>query len=166
LTGYHHQCSLQAGYGTSEEDPVNLIPFLRSQYAEAIAADRLRAAEGARKALAARARRAASRWPDAVSVRLARPTDDRELQELAELDSGRVPAGTVLVAEVQGALRAAISIETGVVVADPFSRTATLVDLLALRAAQVRTELAHPAPSTAEVHRAARVATEGGVHHP
>jgi hypothetical protein len=145
---------------------VNLIPFIGSQNAEALAADRLRAAEAARRALGARARRAATDWPDSVVVRLARPADCPSLEDLAQLDSGLVPEPPALVAEVEGTVRAAMSIETGAAIADPFRRTAALVDLLALRAAQVRAELAHPAPSTAEVHRAARVATEGGVDHP
>ena len=148
---------------------MNLNPFIESQNAEAVAADRLRAAKAARLGLAVRARRtrrAASHWSTAVAVRAARPTDAGELQELAKLDSARVPGEPVLVAEVEGALRAAMSIETGATIADPFSRTAMLVDLLALRAAQVRAELAHPATPAAEIHRAARVAAEGGVHHP
>jgi hypothetical protein len=150
----------------SEGGTMNLIPFIGGQNAEALAADRLRAAEAARRALSARVLRAATDWPDSVVVRLARLSDDRCLAELAQLDSGRVPELPALVAEVEGEVRAAISIENGSVIADPFHRTAGLVDLLALRAAQVRPELARPAPSPAEVHRSARVATEGCVHHP
>jgi len=145
---------------------MNPIPFIARQNAKTMVADRLRAAEAARAASAARTERAASRWPEAVVVRLARPSDGRQLEELAQLDSGSVPAGTVLVAEVAGAIRAAISVESGASIGDPFSRTATLMDLLALRASQVRADLAHAAPAAAEVHRAARVATEGGIHHP
>jgi hypothetical protein len=150
----------------AKEDPVNLIPFIAAQNVDAIAADRLRAAEAARRALGTRTRRAATGRPDSVMVRLACLADDRSLAELAQLDSGRVPEFPALLAEVDGTVRAAISIETGVAIADPFHPTAALVDLLALRAAQVRAELAHPAPTAPEVHRAARVATEGGVNHP
>ena len=44
----------------------------------------------------------------------------------------------MLGAEVEGRLLAAVSIDTGKVVADPFSRTAELRDLLELRAGQLR----------------------------
>jgi hypothetical protein len=145
---------------------VNLIPFIGARNAEAVTADRLRAAAAARRALAARKGRAASDRPDNVVVRAARVEDDGSIAELAQLDSGRVPEFPALLAEAGGKVRAAMSVETGAAVSDPFFPSAPLVELLALRAAQVRAELARPAPSAAEVHRAARVATEGGVHHP
>ena len=47
--------------------------------------------------------------------------------------------------EVEGRLLAAISIETGEVIADPFSRTSELRALLKLRAAQLE-QPARPAP--------------------
>jgi hypothetical protein len=150
----------------AKEDLVNLIPFIAAQNVDAIASDRMRAAEAARRALGARTGRAATDRPDSVMVRLACLADDRSLAELAQLDSGRVPEFPALLAEVDGRVRAAISINGGAAVADPFFPSAGLVELLALRAAQVRAELADSAPAAPEVRRAARVATEGGVHHP
>ena len=47
------------------------------------------------------------------------------------------PAGRVLVAEVDGELLAAISLDDGAVVADPFEPTAALVELLRARARQL-----------------------------
>jgi hypothetical protein len=48
-----------------------------------------------------------------------------------------VPAQPILVAEVDGDLRAALSMVDGAVIADPFHRTAPLVELLAARAVQL-----------------------------
>jgi hypothetical protein len=67
---------------------------------------------------------------DAVTLRLSRPADDRALEDLAQLDCARLLHGPHLVAEVGGALRAAISLTDGVVIADPFHRTTALVELL------------------------------------
>jgi hypothetical protein len=53
------------------------------------------------------------------------------------LDAVEPLHGDVLVAEVDGTLWAALSLETGAVVADPFRPTAELRSLLALRAAQI-----------------------------
>ena len=64
--------------------------------------------------------------------------DQAALARLAGLDSGRELEGTVLGAEVEGRLLAAISIETGEVIADPFSRTSELRALLKLRTSQMQ----------------------------
>jgi hypothetical protein len=70
--------------------------------------------------------------------RLAGDEDRYRLERLAQLDSRRVPEGRFLGVEVEGRLLAAISLETGESIADPFSRTAELRALLELRAAQLR----------------------------
>ena len=72
-----------------------------------------------------------------VLRRLAGDDADR-LKQIAQLDSGRVPEGRLLGVEVEGQLLAAISLDTGESIADPFSRTAELRALLELRAAQLR----------------------------
>jgi hypothetical protein len=64
--------------------------------------------------------------------------DRDSVAELADLDSRRAPDGPVLGAEVEGTLLAAISLTTGDVIADPFSRTAELRPLLETRAVQLR----------------------------
>jgi len=69
-----------------------------------------------------------------VTVREANGHDGGALETLARLDSARVPAGTILIAEVQGHPRAAISTLNGAVIADPFHRTAELVQMLRTRA--------------------------------
>jgi len=85
----------------------------------------------------ARTGTAPSASADAVTLRFSRPEDDRALEQLAQLDSARAPHGPHLVAEVGGALRAAISLTDGAVIADPFHRTAELVELLRAQARQL-----------------------------
>jgi hypothetical protein len=75
---------------------------------------------------------------DDITIRRAQASDDEALRRLAALDSGRIPRDELLVAEVDGQLRAALGIAHREVVADPFHPTAGLVELLAARAASVR----------------------------
>ena len=74
-----------------------------------------------------------------VVIRAARGSDGPALRRLAELDSREVPSGDVLVAETDDELVAALSVDTGASVADPFRRTADVVDLLEYRARRLRT---------------------------
>jgi hypothetical protein len=69
-----------------------------------------------------------------LTLRHATAADDTALARLAALDSSRVPSGELLVAELDGVLVAALSIDTGAVIADPFEHTAAVVDALRLRA--------------------------------
>jgi hypothetical protein len=73
----------------------------------------------------------------AVTIRYAFPDDARPLDRLAALDSGAVPDGPVLLAEVEGSLRAALSLVDGAVIADPFHPSRQLVELLRARARQL-----------------------------
>jgi len=74
-----------------------------------------------------------------VVIRAARGSDGDSLRRLAALDSARVPTGDVLIAEAGGAVVAAHSPTTGATIADPFRRTAEVVELLELRGAMLRT---------------------------
>jgi hypothetical protein len=74
---------------------------------------------------------------EAVTLRYAFPDDGAAVRRLATLDSAEVPAGQLLIAEVAGELRAALSLSDGGVIADPFHHTAALVALLRERAAQL-----------------------------
>jgi hypothetical protein len=65
-----------------------------------------------------------------VTLRAARPDDAPDVARLAALDSRRVPAGPLLLAEENGVLRAAFALRDGAVVADPFAPTEHLVSLL------------------------------------
>ena len=73
-----------------------------------------------------------------ISIRPATAADGRTLVRLAALDSVRpLPFGPVLIAEIDGEPKAALSLKTGQVVADPFSRTADVVELLRVHARAV-----------------------------
>ena len=65
-----------------------------------------------------------------VLVRPARDVDVADLGRLAKLDSAAPLTGAVLLAVSGGEVAAAMSLDTGAVVADPFQPTANLVDLL------------------------------------
>jgi hypothetical protein len=73
-----------------------------------------------------------------VLIRAARGSDGPALRRLAALDSRPVPEGRLLLAETDDEVVAALSMDTGDKVADPFRRTADVVDLLAFRAARLR----------------------------
>jgi hypothetical protein len=63
-------------------------------------------------------------------LRPATSADTADLERLAALDSARPLDGDVLVVYAGGELRAALSIDSGRHVADPFWPTADLVELL------------------------------------
>jgi hypothetical protein len=65
-----------------------------------------------------------------LTIRHANTVDEAALRRLAALDSSRVPSGELLVAELDGALVAAVSVDTGAAIADPFEHTAAIVDSL------------------------------------
>lgn len=66
-----------------------------------------------------------------ITIRLATPDDESGLIRLAALDSAEaVPAGRVLLAEVDGELHAALSLEDGSAIADPFRPTLHVLELL------------------------------------
>lgn len=74
-----------------------------------------------------------------LQLREATDDDDAQLFRLARLDSrGRPPAGRLIVAEDGGEIVAALSLDDGDAIADPFRPTAAVVALLRLRANQTR----------------------------
>ena len=73
-----------------------------------------------------------------VTIRHAAASDLASLERLAALDSARIPSGELFVAEIDGRLLAATSIDTGAVIADPFEHTASIVDLLRVQSRGVR----------------------------
>ena len=60
------------------------------------------------------------------------------MELLAELEGRPIPPGPLLLAEVEGAIEAAIGLEGGETVANPFSESSAAVSLLHVRAAQLR----------------------------
>jgi len=73
-----------------------------------------------------------------ISVRSATAADRVELARLAALDSRRPVAGSVLIAEADARIVAALPLGSGRPIADPFEPTAEVLALLELRAEQLR----------------------------
>jgi len=73
----------------------------------------------------------------AVRIRLAAADDGSSIERLARLDSASVPAGPNLVAEFAGELVAAVSLDDGRVIANPFRHTAEVVHELLCQAAEL-----------------------------
>jgi hypothetical protein len=75
-----------------------------------------------------------------ITIRPAYGDDDAALARLAELDSAAVPASPILVAEVDGELRAALSLPEDTLIADPFYPTVHLARLLRAQASATARE--------------------------
>jgi hypothetical protein len=75
---------------------------------------------------------------DQVTVRRFQERDIDAIRILAALDEKDLPKGGVLVAELHGELVAALPLDGGPALADPFRPTASIVELLRLRASQLR----------------------------
>ena len=74
----------------------------------------------------------------AVTIRRADAREWDAIDRLAQLDSAPPPPrDEMLVAEVGGEMRAAISVRNGYAIADPFAPSAELIDLLRARAEQI-----------------------------
>jgi hypothetical protein len=71
---------------------------------------------------------------DAIVIRHASDADACVLIDLAMLDDRTPLSGPALIAEVDGVARVALDLHDGSVAADPFARTAELVELLRLHA--------------------------------
>lgn len=92
-----------------------------------------------------------------LTIRMEREGDERAVIRLAQLDSRWPPAGPRLLAIADGSPLAAISLQSGSVIADPFVPTAGIVELLRARAAQLglaengggRKRLLRPRPRSA-----------------
>lgn len=70
-----------------------------------------------------------------LTLRVARPDDAPAVRRLAQLDSSRPPTGPVLLAVVGSEPVAALGVESGSIVADPFRPTAGVVAMLRQAAA-------------------------------
>lgn len=87
-----------------------------------------------------RLEKARSAAPDAegIVVRMLSDSDHDAVARLAELDSATAPRDRLLGAEVDGELIAVRALDSGIALADPFHATAAALELLELRAAQLR----------------------------
>jgi hypothetical protein len=78
----------------------------------------------------------------ALTLRCAFPDDERALARLAALDSSPPLLAPVLLAEVDDELCAALSLDDGSAIADPFRHTVAVLALLRIRAGQLAGERA------------------------
>jgi hypothetical protein len=70
----------------------------------------------------------------ALTIRRATAADAFALRRLAAIDSAAPPTGDVLLAEMGNELWAAVSLDSGTAIADPFRPSGDLVELLRFRA--------------------------------
>jgi hypothetical protein len=89
------------------------------------------------KRLATRRGQLAPRALEIVLVRPAASDDESVLRALAELDGTAFAPGSYLCAEADGRLTAALRLDDGTVIADPFAPTCELRKILELRARQL-----------------------------
>jgi len=74
----------------------------------------------------------------ALLIRPALAGDEPAIARLSALDERELPAGERLIGELGGRIVAALEVCSGRAIADPFVPTTGVVELLGLRAAQVR----------------------------
>ena len=84
------------------------------------------------------------RW-SALVIRLGVQADETRLRRLAHMDSARPLSGQTLIAEQGGSVVAALSLDDGAAIADPFVASADAVAMLRVRAAQLSKRAAHAA---------------------
>jgi hypothetical protein len=110
-----------------------MTPFFSKELAEQHIGDLRRAA---------RASRLPDGWADGnddgLTVRAATQRDSEAVRLLAALEGVSMPRGRVLVAQLGDDVVAALPLEGGGPLADPFRPSAHLVELLQLRARQLR----------------------------
>jgi hypothetical protein len=93
--------------------------------------------EQARRARIAPSRYGREQADPTIALRLCRVGDDPALAELAALEQRPVPEGQFVIAELDGRIVAALPLDGGPALRDPFVRTAHLQRLLELRVAQL-----------------------------
>jgi hypothetical protein len=72
-----------------------------------------------------------------ITIRRLGADDNAAVTRLAQLDTARRPRGELIGAELDGHLVAAISTTTSEAIADPFRRTAEIVEMLRVRLTQL-----------------------------
>jgi hypothetical protein len=126
-------------------------PLLAAGFANSVAAER---ADAARRRAVRRGAdtsgQTAPQDPAQVVIRRATAADAPALVRLGALDGDRRAgerlahvADTVLVAEVDGTLEAALAVDGGLAIADPFRPSALHAQLLAVRARQLGGDAPH-----------------------
>jgi hypothetical protein len=120
-----------------------MYPIMQQELARQNAIEAQRTGAGRRLAREASEAAREERHGHDVVIREAEAADVLAMMRLGDLDSKAVPGGRLLVAEVHGRVQAALALDGGQVLADPFEPTSHLVALLQLRAAQLGVVRAH-----------------------
>ncbi len=95
-----------------------------------------------------------------LTIRMAAPADGAALTRLAQLDSAApLKTASLLVAEVEGELVAALPLTDEGAIANPFLRTAGIVALLETRAAELTASA--PRPRRRQLSRSLRMSFVG-----
>jgi hypothetical protein len=81
---------------------------------------------------------------NAYVIRLAGDHDEEELERIAEVDSAEPLEHPILLGEIDGRPQAAIDLDTGRVIANPFVPTAALLVHLRMRAAGLEAYVREP----------------------
>ena len=98
-----------------------------------------------------------------ITIRLEAPGDAEAIASVAERDSRPAPEAPRLIGDRGGTIAAALSLQSGAIVADPFTPTADLVELLRCRARSLTARPAgRPAPTRARLAPGVRLAGAGG----
>jgi hypothetical protein len=92
---------------------------------------------------------------DSVAVRLAHAEDEEAIRRIAALDGKKAPEGRILVAEADHEVIAALAINGGHAVADPFRWTSDVVALMEMRAEQLAATDQVPTPAAGGAVRSA-----------
>jgi hypothetical protein len=109
---------------------------LEKYLSDVLVADRLREAERFRRSRQTDAKQRDTY--ESVTVRVARPVDADAVLRLSQLEGRHMPGHPILIADVGGSVLAALSLNDGASVADPFRPTGHLTELLELRARHLR----------------------------
>jgi hypothetical protein len=91
---------------------------------------------GIRRTFHRRDRHKEAEMSSEITIRSSTKADRAQIAQLAELDSHEAPAGDAMLAFVDDQLWAAVELDSGQAIADPFHPTAELIELLRMRAGQ------------------------------
>ena len=91
--------------------------------------------------------------PAQITIRMATDADTPAITRIAARDSAPAPRWPVLIATVGDEVRVAMSLADGAVAADPFHRTAELVEMLRIRGRASSAPRARGAHQRARHHR-------------
>jgi hypothetical protein len=83
-------------------------------------------------------------YDEQITIRTSTVADAAGLARLAALDSAETPHGRMLIAEVDGSMRAAMSFDGSRAIADPFEESVHVLELLKAHASALPATETHP----------------------